>query len=213
MGLVSVQDSAAQLATTLLDPQPGERILDACAAPGGKSAHLLEKTKGDLHLTVLDIHPGRLQRLEENLRRLALVASPVVGDATTPEYWWDGKPFDRILIDAPCSASGVIRRHPDIKYLRRDVDISALAARQRAILAALWPLLRSEGRLVYATCSVFQAENAEVARRFARDHPDAITTIPAAIAWGRTEGVGRQILPGEDQMDGFYYACWTKGSS
>ena len=212
-GWVSVQDPAAQLAAPLLDPQPGERILDACAAPGGKTAHLLERTQGKAQITALDIHPKRLETVKQNLARLGLSATLVTGDASEPAAWWDEKPFDRILIDAPCSAAGVIRRHPDIKCLRRDEDISALAARQRAILKALWPLLRPGGRLVYATCSVFQAENETVAQGFAQDHPDAVPALPAGVAWGRPAGPGRQILPDEDEMDGFYYAGWSKAHS
>ena len=209
-GRASVQDPAAQLAAWLVDPRPGERILDACAAPGGKTAHLLERVNGEAQVLALDADPRRLASVERNLDRLGLFATLVEGDAGDPDAWWDGESFDRILVDAPCSATGVVRRHPDIKYLRRDEDIPVLAARQRAILEALWPLLRPGGRLVYATCSVFKAENEDVARGFARAHPDAAEAMPEGIAWGRPAGPGRQILPGEDDMDGFYYACWSK---
>ena len=209
-GRISIQDPAAQLAAWLVDPQPGERILDACAAPGGKTAHLLEHSRGEARVLALDADPRRLASVEQNLDRLGLSAALIEGDAGDPEAWWDGEPFDRILVDAPCSSSGVVRRHPDIKYLRRDEDIAALATRQQAILKALWPLLRKGGRLVYATCSVFKTENEEVAGGFGRDHPDAVEAMPTGIAWGRSSGPGRQILPGEDDMDGFYYACWTK---
>ncbi len=203
-GWVSVQDAAAQLAAPLLAVQPGMRVLDACAAPGGKTGHLLECVP-DLELTALDLDAGRLEQVRDNLHRLRLTAQLVVGDAGRPGYWWDGLPYDRILLDAPCSATGVIRRHPDIKLLRRESDIAALAKRQGAILASLWPLLRPGGRLLYATCSVLRQENEQVVAAFLATHPDA-DEQPIAADWGRALPHGRQILPGEADMDGFYYA-------
>lgn len=207
-GLFSVQDAAAQLAAPLLRPQPGQRVLDACAAPGGKTAHLLE-TCPTCEVVALDQDARRLTRVAENLTRLGLAADAVVGDAGNPAAWWDGRPFERILLDAPCSATGVIRRHPDIKVLRRPDDIARLAAEQERLLAALWPLLAPGGILVYATCSVLPEENRERITAFLQGQHDS-HEIPIAVAWGRSADPGRQILPGEDAMDGFYYACLTK---
>ena len=204
-GRVSVQDGAAQLAAQLLAPQPGERVLDACAAPGGKTGHLLERGAG-VELVALDSDPERLRRVEENLRRLDLPAQLIAGDAGAPETWWDGRPFDRILLDAPCSGTGVIRRHPDIKHLRRGEDIAPLAEQQGRILRALWPLLKPGGMLVYATCSIIPEENDRQVARFLESCRDA-RELPIAAEWGHTATAGRQILPGEDGMDGFYYAC------
>ena len=203
-GLVSVQDAAAQLAAPLLAPEPGQRVLDACAAPGGKTAHLLEYCP-QARVTALDISPVRLARVEENLARLGLAAELVAGDATRPRDWWDGTPFERILLDAPCSATGVIRRHPDIRLLRRETDLPALAAAQAAMLDALWPLLAPGGILLYATCSVLPEENARQLAAFTARRPDARVLAPAET-WGRAAGPGRQILTGEDDMDGFFYA-------
>lgn len=207
-GGVSVQDAAAQLAADVLGCRPGERILDACAAPGGKAAHLLERCPG-IELVAVDRDAARLDRVAENLARLRLAAVLLHGDAARPAEWWDGTRFDRILIDAPCSATGVIRRHPDIKLLRRRKDVPALAGLQARILDALWPLLAPGGRLVYATCSVLAAENAEQFAAFVRRHPDA-APLPLAFEWGRPAGFGRQILPGEAGMDGFFYAAVLK---
>lgn len=208
-GHVSVQDAAAQLAADLLDPQPGERILDACAAPGGKTAHLLERCPDMGHLLALDRDAERLDRIAENLARLQLSAKLVHGDAARPDDWWDGEAFNRILVDAPCSATGVIRRHPDIKLLRRQKDIESLAGLQGRILDQLWPLLTPGGRMVYATCSVLAQENAEQVANFVRRHPDA-AAVPIAAAWGRPAGFGRQILPGDAGMDGFFYVTLVK---
>jgi 16S rRNA (cytosine967-C5)-methyltransferase len=205
-GDVSVQDGAAQLAAPLLAPGPGMRVLDACAAPGGKACHLLERFPG-IELTALDAAPERLARVRENLERLGLAAAVVAGDAADPAGWWDGRLFDRILLDAPCSGSGVIRRHPDIKLLRRPADIGALAARQAALLDALWPLLAPGGRLLYATCSVLKAENADQAKAFLARHPEARAVDLGEPGWGRRSGPGRQLLTGEAGVDGFYYAC------
>jgi len=207
-GGVSVQDAAAQLAAPLLDLHPGQRVLDACAAPGGKTGHLLEH-QPRLHVVALEQSVSRLEQMRANLRRLRLDAQLVAGDAAHPVDWWDGKPFDRILLDAPCSATGVIRRHPDIKLLRRESDIAALAAQQSAILTALWPLLRSGGRLLYVTCSVLRQENQEVIKAFLAAHSDA-SEQPITANWGRPLLHGRQTLPGDAGMDGFYYACLGK---
>lgn len=212
-GWVSVQDAAAQLAAPLLDIQPGLRVLDACAAPGGKTGHLLE-CASDLDLTALDQDAARLERVQDHLNRLGLNARRVAGDARQPANWWDGVPYDRILLDAPCSATGVIRRHPDIKLLRRESDIAALADQQRILLASLWPLLRPGGRLLYATCSILHQENEQVITGFLTTQADAEEQL-IKVPWGRPRLHGRQILPGEAGMDGFYYALLLKqgGSS
>lgn len=209
-GDVSVQDAAAQLAATLLAPEPGMRVLDACAAPGGKTGHLLEICS-DIELIALDIEDKRLQRVAQNLSRLELKAKLIAGDAASPSSWWDGKQFDRILLDAPCSASGVIRRHPDIKLLRHKEDIAQLTQLQANILEALWPLLKPGGRMIYATCSVLPQENSEQLANFLGNHEDA-KEEPLQAQWGRKVSVGRQILPGQDGMDGFFYACIEKTS-
>lgn len=207
-GEVSVQDSAAQLAAELLDAQPGERILDACAAPGGKTAHVLER-QPSVQMVALDHDGERLQRLHENLQRLQLSASVITGDAANPAEWWDGQRFDRIMLDAPCSATGVIRRHPDIKLLRRNEDINQLAGLQGSILRALWPLLKPGGVLLYVTCSVLPQENVRQLQSFCREQPGA-REMPLTAGWGMAQSIGRQILPGEAGMDGFYYARLRK---
>ena len=206
-GDVSVQDGAAQLAVALLELAPGLRVLDACAAPGGKSAHVLERAPPGLELVALDPRPERAERLAANFRRLRLTGFDLrVGDATMPAAWWDGRAFDRILVDAPCSGTGVIRRHPDIRLLRRAGDIATHAALQARLLDALWPLLAGGGRLVYATCSVLAEENSRQVESFLARTPTA-RALPAIPAWfGRASGAGRQNLPGEGGMDGFYYA-------
>jgi len=208
-GFVSVQDTAAQLAAGLLDLQPGQRVLDVCAAPGGKAAHILESQTQLEELVAVDIDESRMQRVSENLQRLTLQAKLVVGDAANPQSWWDGKPFDRILLDAPCSALGVIRRHPDIKLLRRAEDIGQLQALQKAILQAVWPLLAPGGIMVYATCSILKQENEDQVRAFLVEYPDAVE-LPIDADWGTAGTCGRQILTGESAMDGFYYACLIK---
>jgi 16S rRNA (cytosine967-C5)-methyltransferase len=206
-GAFSVQDGAAQRVAALLDAQPGQRVLDACAAPGGKAAHLLERT--DLDLTALDSDPARLPRMRENLARLGLEADIVAGDAKAPDGWWDGRPYARILVDAPCSASGIVRRQPDIKLHRRAADVEPMATAQATILDALWPLLERGGRLVYATCSLLRAENEVVVAGFLAGHDDACApALPAHL--GHAAGAGRQNLPGEGGMDGFYYAVLEK---
>lgn len=208
-GLVSVQDTAAQLAAELLALGPGLRVLDACAAPGGKTCHLLE-TEPTLALLALDQDGGRLHPIRDNLQRLGLAATTRAGDALAPMDWWDGLPYDRILLDAPCSGTGVIRRHPDIKVLRRPEDIEPLAEQQRALLDGLWPLLKPGGRLVYATCSVLKRENELNLAGFLAARADAREDT-IVTAWGRPRPQGRQILPGETAMDGFYYCCLSKG--
>lgn len=208
-GRASVQDAAAQLAAILLAPQPGERILDACAAPGGKTTHLLEQQPDLAELVAIDKEGKRLAKIRENLERLTLECTLIEADAGDPATWWDGRRFDRILLDAPCSASGVIRRHPDIRLLRRNADMDSLAATQSHLLDTLWPLLKPGGLLLYATCSVFPDENQAVIARFLAAHPDAHEK-PIQATWGRACSVGRQILPGEHEMDGFYYAALQK---
>jgi 16S rRNA (cytosine967-C5)-methyltransferase len=205
-GLASVQDASAQRAAALLDPLPGARVLDACAAPGGKAAHLLERY--DVDLLALDSDAGRLERVRANFERLGLAARIACGDATTPDAWWDGTPYDCILADVPCSASGVVRRHPDIKWLRRADDIPRYAERQAAILDALWQLLRGGGKLLYATCSVFQAENSLQVARFLERHPDARRVLSPGADRPLQEPAG-QIFPDEDH-DGFFYALLQK---
>jgi 16S rRNA (cytosine967-C5)-methyltransferase len=211
-GHVSVQDAAAQLAAPLLEVQPGQRVLDACAAPGGKAAHILETCPELALFVAIERDPSRVLILEDTLKRLQLEAQVVQADATCPEDWWDGNPFDRILLDTPCSGTGVIRRHPDIKRLRRKTDLPALVDEQARLLGALWPLLREHGRLVYVTCSVLPAENQERITAFFEQHPEA--RAPAIHApWGRPRGAGRQILPGEANMDGFFYSVLMKAGS
>jgi 16S rRNA (cytosine967-C5)-methyltransferase len=205
-GWFSVQDGAAQFAAGLLDLRERQRVLDACAAPGGKTAHILECA--DVDLLALDRDPTRLPRLRENLQRLGVCAEVRAGDACAPEGWWDGGRFDRILVDAPCSATGIIRRQPDIKLHRRRDDIDVLGATQTRLLDALWPLLKPGGRLVYATCSVLAAENARQIDAFLPRHADARTIAPT-LAW-HTAGAGAQNLPGEGGMDGFFYAIVEK---
>jgi len=209
-GLVSVQDAAAQLAAPLLTVPPKARVLDACAAPGGKTCHLLERYPDIAELVALDVDPARLRRVRDNLDRLGLTATVVTGDAGSPADWWDGRPFDRILLDAPCSGTGVIRRHPDIKWLRRPEDLDSLGQAQRRLLEAVWPLLARGGKLVYSTCSILPQENEDVLADFLARHPDARAEPIAAQGWGESLAVGRQILTGDHGMDGFYYGCLSK---
>lgn len=206
-GRVSVQDAAAQLAAELLDAHPGHRVLDACSAPGGKTAHLLERTEA-LQLLALDRDAARLARVAENLHRLKLQAALRVADAAQPASWWDGVPFDRILLDAPCSGTGVIRRHPDIKWLRREADLAQAARTQGRLLKALWPLLAPGGVLLYATCSILRAEGEAVARAFRASHADA-EELRIETPWGEAREIGRRLAPG-GAYDGFYYARFIK---
>ncbi len=208
-GWVSVQDAAAQLSAELLNAQEGDRVLDVCAAPGGKTAHILERQPKLGGLLALDIDAQRLERVEENLTRLHLHAELMVEDAAKPDLWWDGQLFDRILLDAPCSALGVIRRHPDIKLLRRSEDIETLQALQQSILFAVWKMLKPEGVLLYATCSVLKQENENQIEHFLATHKDAQELI-IDEEWGIARPVGRQVLPGSQSMDGFYYARLQK---
>ena len=213
-GDVSVQDAAAQIAARWIMASGPRRVLDACAAPGGKSGHLLELGGEGFDLTALDNDAARLRRVAENHERLGLTATIVVGDASKPGEWWDREPYDAILLDAPCSATGVIRRHPDIKLLRRASDIGELSALQARILDALWPLLRAGGRLLYVTCSVLAAENDSVVSRFLEAHDDASedAVLPNNNIRDlmRHKACGYQVLPGTADMDGFYYACLVK---
>lgn len=215
-GLVSVQDAAAQLAAPWLLVGGGSRILDACAAPGGKTAHLLELAAPDAALTAVEIDPERAASIRDNLARLGLGATVLSGDASKPEEWWENGAFDRVLVDAPCSATGVIRRHPDIKHLRRERDVDALAGLQSAILDALWPLLAPGGRLLYVTCSLLRQENDAVVEGFVRRQADARpqdmlpnNNIRALMC---PTSLGFQILPGTAGLDGFYFACLEKRS-
>ena len=202
-GWLSVQDAAAQLSVDYLNPQAGELILDCCAAPGGKTCHILER-EPNTQVIAMDVEPARLIRVEENLNRLQLCAQVICGDARYPKEWWDGGLFDRILLDAPCSATGVIRRHPDIKWLRRAEDIAQLAILQSDILDAMWAQLKSGGTLVYATCSIAPQENSQQISAFLK------RTHDAHLETGTIKMPGCQILPGQDNMDGFYYATLKK---
>lgn len=213
-GLVSVQDAGAQLASALLGVKAGDRVLDACAAPGGKTGAMLEAAGGTVTMVAVDVDEGRLQRVAGNLARLGYEASYVQADLTQTATWWDGRPFDRILVDAPCSATGVIRRHPDIKVLRRVTDIDGFVAQQRRILIRCLAMLRPGGRLVYATCSVFPEENEKLVAGVL----SAVTGIQSLDVWDDVAlpphaqrcDIGVQLLPTDAaQTDGFYYACLT----
>jgi len=202
-GLVSVQDAAAQLAPSYLDLKPGQRVLDACAAPGGKSAHILETCPDLVELVVLDQDAARLSAVQDSFFRLGHRATVIEGDAADPAAWWNGQPFERILLDAPCSALGVVRRHPDIKLLRRQDDIERICAAQNRFLTALWPLLAPGGLLLYVTCTLLNVETTGQISAFLAKTPDAeLANVPT--------GGSRQIWTGEANMDGFYYACLRK---
>lgn len=206
-GVFAVQDGAAQVAADLADLRDGLRVLDACAAPGGKACHLLERARIDL--TALEFDAKRAERIRDNLMRLRLDAKVVIGDAGAPPAAWKKQPFDRILVDAPCSATGVLRRRPDVRLHRRESDIAAMGVQQRRIVSALWPLLAPGGRLVYITCSVLRAENEAVVSELlaAQDDAEAVAfTLPV----GRAAAVGWQILPGDGDLDGMYYAVLQK---
>lgn len=205
-GIVSVQDLSAQYAAPLLDARNGMRVLDACAAPGGKSCHILELA--EVELLALDHDTGRLARVEDNLARLGLRAHLRAADAGEPRIWWDGEPFDRILLDVPCSGSGVVRRHPDIKWLRRVADIPQFALQQARLLEAVWPTLRAHGKLLYASCSVFGAENDQQIQQFMARHGDA-RRLPVTVPGDEQGSTLGQIFPDESH-DGFYYALLEK---
>jgi 16S rRNA (cytosine967-C5)-methyltransferase len=215
-GLVSVQDAAAQLAAPLLlDGLVGKggplRVLDACAAPGGKTAHLLEIA--DVAVTALDIDPVRCERIGDTLRRIGLQAKVVAADAAQPSTWWDGMPFDAILLDAPCTASGIVRRHPDVRWLRRESDIAQLAAQQARLLDALWPLLAVGGRMLFCTCSVFRAEGEAQMQTFVAHNKDAALR-PAPGHFLPQSGAKGDSVPDnpESDHDGFFYALLEKSS-
>ncbi|MDZ4194592.1 16S rRNA (cytosine(967)-C(5))-methyltransferase RsmB [Ectopseudomonas chengduensis] len=208
-GRVSVQDEAAQLAADLLELAPGQRVLDACAAPGGKTCHLLEVEPGLGEVVAVDLEAKRLARVRENLERLHLEATLIAADGRDTGAWWDGRPFQRILLDAPCSATGVIRRHPDIKLTRKPEDIPALAQLQGELLDALWPTLAPGGILLYATCSVLPTENSETIAAFLARTPDA-QEVAITGEFGLQPAHGRQLLPQLDGHDGFYYAKLIK---
>lgn len=205
-GWFAVQDGAAQLAAAYLAPQENQKVLDCCAAPGGKTGHLLE-VADNLDLTALEIDQQRANKIEENLHRLGHQVNLLIGDASQPQTWWDNQQFDRILLDAPCSATGIIRRHPDIKWLRKATDIQSLVAIQQAILDALWPLLKVNGSLLYATCSILPEENYQQIEHFLSRTPSA--KLDPDFPHDKHHP-GRQILPGEQQMDGFYYCRLIK---
>jgi 16S rRNA (cytosine967-C5)-methyltransferase len=217
-GSISIQNSSAQLAVSLLKLSPHMRVLDACAAPGGKTCHILETEPDIEQLIAIDNDERRLKKIIENFNRLEINFVTqnsdkekiilLTADAAAPEHWWDGKLFDRILLDAPCSATGVIRRHPDIKFLRKQEDIPTLASQQLQLLQALWPLLKAGGLLLYATCSTFPQENSQVLQKFLAETPDAKEDIIDAV-WGIPTNPGRQILP-DKEMDGFFYGRLLK---
>jgi len=210
-GKFLVQDGAAQLAVEALSVKPGEYILDACAAPGGKTAHLAELV-GNGRILALDIAAARLASINETLERLGLSSEKIhvaMADAADSESWWDGEQFDAILLDAPCSATGIIRRQPDIKWHRKAEDIGKLAELQARILRSLWPLLKPGGRMLYCTCSVLKAENEFQINRLVSEFKDAVV-LPLDARFGHASGLGRQRFPGEDDMDGFFYALLEK---
>ncbi|MGB4246601.1 MAG: 16S rRNA (cytosine(967)-C(5))-methyltransferase RsmB [Pseudohongiellaceae bacterium] len=208
-GMVSVQDEASQLIPSLLDLQPGLSVLDACAAPGGKTCHILESVRSLSRVLAVDNDARRLERLRENLDRLTLSADIAVGDAGDLPGWWDGEPFDRILLDAPCSATGIIRRHPDIKLLRRAEDVVKLHRIQSTLLESLWKTLKPGGLLLYSTCSVLPEENNAIVAAFLAATPDAKHEAIQG-EWGVECALGRQLLPHPDGNDGFYYALLRK---
>lgn len=209
-GWSSIQDGAAQQAARILDCQPGDVVLDCCAAPGGKTCHIIEQTPDIESMTAIDVEEARLARVQENLTRIGLTATLVAGDATDTKSWWNGQLFDRILLDAPCSATGVIRRHPDIKWLRKASDIDALAILQQDILKEVWSLLKPGGTLLYATCSVLPQENSQQVQCFLENNTDAKLISIEGEKANDPNDIGWQLLPGEENMDGFYYAKLLK---
>ena len=210
-GWVSVQDESAQLAASLLDVQPDHVVLDACCAPGGKTCHILESEPKLAALTAIDLEASRLERCKDNLQRLNLQANLIAADVGAIEEWWDNNPFDRILLDAPCSASGVIRRHPDIKLLRKDTDIDNLSKIQTELLEKVWKTLRKGSMLIYATCSVLPQENDQVVAQFLATNNDA-SVVKIEADWGKATDFGRQIFPSAKGGDGFYYSQLQKNS-
>ncbi|MGV6857591.1 MAG: 16S rRNA (cytosine(967)-C(5))-methyltransferase RsmB [bacterium] len=208
-GDVSVQDAAAQQAAELLMAKPNMRVLDACAAPGGKTGHILEACGGNLDLLALESDAARSRRIDETLKRLGYSATVVVADAGDLGVWWDGKPFHRVLLDAPCSATGTLRRNPDIKRHRTSDDIAVLVGLQQRLLTRLWETVAPGGRLVYATCSLMPQENDDQIAAFVKQTPNA-QAVPLSGNWGRDLSYGRQVLPGDQGMDGFYYAVLMK---
>ena len=210
-GLISVQDESAQLAASLLDVQPGHRVLDACCAPGGKTCHILESQPKLSSLTAIDLEEKRLERCKDNLQRLDLQANLIAADVGAIDQWWDNNSFDRILLDAPCSASGVIRRHPDIKLLRQDTDIDNLSKIQTELLEKVWKTLRKGSMLIYATCSVLPQENDQVVAQFLATNNDA-SLVKIEADWGIATDFGRQIFPSAKGGDGFYYSRLQKNS-
>ena len=207
-GVVSVQDGAAQRVADALSPRPQARVLDACAAPGGKAAHLAERDPS-LRITALDVDPRRVRRMQDGFARLKLDIEAAAADATRPDTWWDGVPFDAILLDAPCSATGIVRRQPDVLLHRRETDIAALVDAQATLLDAAWPMLAAGGTLLYATCSILREENAAQVEAFLARTPDAALD-PLDASFGHDTGLGSQRLPGEGGMDGFFYARLQK---
>jgi len=209
-GWVSVQDAAAQQAARLLDCQSGDLVLDCCAAPGGKTCHILEQKPDIASMTAIDVEASRLVRVEENLARLGLNAKVIAADAADSKAWWDGQQFDRILLDAPCSGTGVIRRHPDIKWLRKANDIDVLVILQQQILKETWSLLKPGGTLLYATCSILPQENSEQIKHFLNNNSDAKLINIDDCDKPEKDLLGWQLLPGDENMDGFYYAKLLK---
>jgi 16S rRNA (cytosine967-C5)-methyltransferase len=207
-GSCSVQDEAAQLCAPLLQLEPGMHVLDACSAPGGKAGHLLE-TCPDIELLALDNSSRRLKDVQSNLDRLGLQSKLQAEDAAAINKWWDKRPFDRILLDAPCSGTGVIRRHPDIKVLRRPTDIDGFRQQQLRLLEGLWPTLAENGLLLYVTCSIMPAENELQIEQFSARNPEA-EVLPVSVNWGTSLSLGRQLLPGDQRADGFYFALLKK---
>ena len=207
-GVVSVQDGAAQRVADALSPRPQARVLDACAAPGGKAAHLVERDPS-LRITALDVDPRRVRRMQDGFARLKLDIEAAAADATRPDTWWDGVPFDAILLDAPCSATGIVRRQPDVLLHRRETDIAALVDAQATLLDAAWPMLAAGGTLLYATCSILREENAAQVEAFLARTADAALE-PLEAGFGHDTGFGAQRLPGEAGMDGFFYARLRK---
>jgi len=210
-GEVSVQDASAQLAAQILSPQNGERILDACAAPGGKSCHLLELNQ-NINLDALELYPNRAKKISENLKRLKLEANIIIADTKQTDVWFNGQEYDKILLDAPCSASGIVRRHPDIKFIRETEDLLAICKDQQELLHACSSVLKSNGSLLYATCSIFDAENSNQIKNFLKTHPE-FSEIKLEYPFAINCEYGIQIISGNEDADGFYYCCLRKNET